>query len=214
MATLTSRIADLASAIAAEVKTKAAKTEAVLLTGAQSIAGKKTFTSEIVLANIPSDPSSLSGGMMWYNAAENAVKAYIGGQIVTLYRLTVGDPVSPDAGDLWYDLLTDKLMLRKGSTSIEVGASSGGANKVAVSLNFGATFTDKAQAIVTGQTWVTASSVIVAQVMTPPGVDSDEMSLLNFRTHISDLVDGVGFTVTLYAESFAKGSYTVNCMGA
>ena len=91
---------------------------------------------------------------------------------------------------------------------------SGGGNAVAVAVDFGATRTDKAQTVVTGQAWVEADSVITAQVLTPTGVDPDEMYLLDFKPQISALVAGVGFTVTLYSQPQALGSYTVNCMGA
>lgn len=94
-----------------------------------------------------------------------------------------------------------------------VDGLSGGGNAVAVSLAFGASFTDKAQTVVTGQAWVAADSKITAQVLAPSGIDPDEMYLLNLRPVISDLVAGVGFTVTLYTEAEARGTYTVNCIG-
>lgn len=88
-----------------------------------------------------------------------------------------------------------------------------GGNAVAASLAFGGTFTDKAQTVVTGQAWVAADSKIAAQVLTPSGTDPDELYLLNLRPVISDLVPGTGFTVTLYTEAQARGTYTVNCIG-
>ncbi len=88
-----------------------------------------------------------------------------------------------------------------------------GANTVSATLDFGACFTDKAQTVVTGQTWVTASSVITPTVMCPIGIDTDEIRLLDMRPVISDLVAGVGFTVTLYSEPEARGTYTVACVG-
>jgi hypothetical protein len=90
---------------------------------------------------------------------------------------------------------------------------SGSGNAVAASLAFGATFTDKAQTVLTGLTWVAADSKIVPSVLTPSGVDPDEMYLLDFRPYISNLVAGVGFTVTLYSQPRARGTYTVNCIG-
>lgn len=90
---------------------------------------------------------------------------------------------------------------------------SGGGNSTIVSLDFGADFTDKAQTVVTGATWVSPTSKITAQVMTPSGVDPDEMILLDLKPIISDIVDGVGFTVTLYSEPEAKGVYNVMCLG-
>lgn len=98
-------------------------------------------------------------------------------------------------------------------TKAQLDAAVGGGNAVAASLAFGATFTDKAQTVVTGQAWVATNSKITAQVLTLSGVDPDEMYLLNFRPVISNLVAGVGFTITLYSEAQARGTYTVNCIG-
>ena len=84
---------------------------------------------------------------------------------------------------------------------------------VSVTLDFGASFTDKAQTVVTGQTWVALSSVITPTVMCPLGIDTDEIRLLDMRPVISDLVAGVGSTVTLYSEPEARGTYTVSCVG-
>jgi hypothetical protein len=92
-------------------------------------------------------------------------------------------------------------------------AGGGGGNSVAVPVDFGASFTDKAQAVVTGQAWVAAGSEIVAHLLTPAGADPDEMRLLDMRTVISDIVPGDGFTVTVYSETEAQGSYTVACIG-
>ena len=85
--------------------------------------------------------------------------------------------------------------------------------KVTASVDFGASFTDKASTVVTGQSWVAASSVIVPQVLTGSGVDPDELYLLDIKPQISDIVVGTGFTVTLYSEPEAKGTYSVMCMG-
>jgi hypothetical protein len=85
--------------------------------------------------------------------------------------------------------------------------------KVLASVDFGASFTDKASIIVTGETWVTSSSVIVPSVLTPSGVDTDEMYLLDIKPVVSDIVNGAGFTVTLYSQPEAKGTYSVMCVG-
>ena len=89
----------------------------------------------------------------------------------------------------------------------------GGGNSTTQTVNFGATFNDKAQIVVTGQTWVTATSEIVAHVKTPSTVDPDEMRLLEFTTVISDLIIGVGFTLTVYSEPEALGTYEIMCIG-
>lgn len=92
-------------------------------------------------------------------------------------------------------------------------AVGGGGNSVTVTCEFGSSFTDKAQTVVTGQAWVLSNSEIIAQVLTPPGVDPDEIRLLNFKPVVSDLVAGTGFTLTLYSEPEAKGTYNVMCIG-
>lgn len=92
-------------------------------------------------------------------------------------------------------------------------AGGGGGNSVTATLAFGASFTDKAQTVVSGETWVASDSEIIAQVLTPSGTDPDEMRLLDFKPVISDLVVGDGFTVTLYSEPEAKGDYSVMCIG-
>lgn len=101
------------------------------------------------------------------------------------------------------------------ATKAYVDASGGGGGGYAtqVTVDFGASFTDSASEVVTGLTWVSPSTVLVAQVPTPSGVDPDEMRLLGIRAEISDIVDGDGFTVTLHTEQEARGSYTVNIIG-
>lgn len=102
----------------------------------------------------------------------------------------------------------DRIVVLEGG-----GGGGGGGNSVSVECVFGPAFTDKAQTVVTGQAWVTANSEIVAQVLTPSGTDPDEMYLLDLKPVISDKVAGVGFTVTLYSQPEAKGSYFAMCIG-
>ncbi len=120
-----------------------------------------------------------------------------------LGRDTVG------SGDIEELTLGAGLSISGGALNVSVA----GANSLTLTLAFGASFTDKAQTVVVGQAWVTANSEIIPQVLTPAGVDPDEMRLLNFKPVISDLVAGVGFTVTLYSEPEAKGNYDVMCVG-
>lgn len=91
--------------------------------------------------------------------------------------------------------------------------TTGGGNSVTATLSFGGSFTDKAQTVVTGQTWVAADSEIVPHVLTPSGTDPDEIRLLDFKPVISDLVVGTGFTISLYSEPEATGDYSVMCIG-
>lgn len=96
--------------------------------------------------------------------------------------------------------------------TLAISGGGGGGNSVTATVNFGASFTDKAQTVVAAP-WAIAGTEIVAHVMTPAGVDPDEMYLLDFKPVISDLNPGVGFTVTLYSEPEATGSYDVMCVG-
>ena len=126
----------------------------------------------------------------------------------------------------WYDFLVTQAAAAVNETSVDLTAINaelldlqtqidalGAPDVVSVTLDFGASFTDKAQTVVTGQTWVSLSSVITPTVMCPLGIDTDEIRLLDMRPVISDLVAGVGFTVTLYSEPEARGTYTVSCVG-
>lgn len=106
------------------------------------------------------------------------------------------------------------LVLTDLQNQISALGPSGGVNKVRVTCSFGASFTDKAQTVVTGLTWVDKSaSCVSALVLTPDGTDPDEMYLLDFKPVISDLVTGTGFTVTLYSQPEARGDYEVLCLG-
>jgi hypothetical protein len=89
----------------------------------------------------------------------------------------------------------------------------GSGNAVVVDVDFGSTFTDKAQVVVTGQSWVTTTSSISCQVLCPVTSDPDELYLLNIRPIVSSLVNATGFTLTLYSEQEAKGIYKVMCVG-
>lgn len=102
-----------------------------------------------------------------------------------------------------------------GTNTITINASGGGGggNSVTTIVSFGASFTDSASTVVTGQSWVTTGSEITAQVVCDSGVDPLEVALLDFKIVISDLVVGVGFTVTLYSMPQAKGDYSVMCIG-
>lgn len=144
----------------------------------------------------------------------------------TRKRVALTNDVTPSNGQIPIGNGTDfttasltagtNITITPGAGTITIAASGGGGgggNSVTATLAFGASFTDKAQTVVTGQTWVTSGSEIVAQVLTPSGTDPDEMRLLDLKPVISDLVAGTGFTVTLYSEPEAKGDYSVMCIG-
>ena len=123
--------------------------------------------------------------------------------------------VALDMAEAPYDNGSSMLSATNVQDAIDelAGSIGGGVNAVTVICDFGASFTDKAQTVVTGEAWVSTTSNIVAMVKTPNGVDPDEIRLLDLRPVISDLVAGDGFTVTLYSEPEAKGAYSVKCIG-
>lgn len=201
-------------------------------TGAQTIGGAKTFTGDLTTTDInffildnvdPTKVLKFQANGITTGTTRTLTAPDENGTIVVNAFKTIA---VAGQSDVVAESATDTLTLVAGanvtlttnaaSDTITIAASGGGGgsgNAVAAVMNFGGTFTDKAQTVVTGQAWVAAGSKIVADVLTPAGVDPDEMYLLNFRPVISDIVAGTGFTVTLYSEAHATGNYTVNCIG-
>lgn len=88
----------------------------------------------------------------------------------------------------------------------------GGGNGVDVTVDFGSSFTHYAETVVTGETWVTSTSKIVA---TPKASDGSgiEAAILSFQPCVGNLVNGDGFTLRVYTPVEAKGTYTFTCVG-
>jgi len=91
-------------------------------------------------------------------------------------------------------------------------AAPGSAASVAVTVDFGSTFSHLATTVVTGQAWVTAASRIVAVPLAPAGKEM-EVALLQLSPVVSSLVVGTGFTLTVLSPVRAKGTYTIHCVG-
>ena len=102
--------------------------------------------------------------------------------------------------------------LRGDRTWATVSSSSGVAGTVAVTVNFGSTFTHFAQTVVTGQTWVASGTYIVTTPKAATG-QVEETALMSFHPVVSDLVAGTGFTLSVYTPIEAKGTYTFTCVG-
>lgn len=94
-------------------------------------------------------------------------------------------------------------------TALEA-APAGAGNACDAVVDFGSTFTHFASVVVTGQTWVTATSRINATVT---ATDVEEAALMQFSTVISARAIGVGFTLSVYTPIEAKGTYTFACIG-
>ena len=92
-------------------------------------------------------------------------------------------------------------------------ADGGAINALAVVVDFGASFNQWAQTVVTGQDWVTADSKIIPTIRPAAGKEMETV-LFNFRPVISNVVAGVGFTLSVFTDVRAKGQYTFDCIGA
>lgn len=152
------------------------------------------------------DPGSGAGTYQWRGGAWQPWEGGGGGGGGGLTAEQVMDTIAAmlAAGNgvsLTYNDAGDSLTVASNTYSIRV------------TVDFGAGWSDKAQTVVTGQTWVTANSELTAQVLTPSGTDPDEMYLLGMRVEISDIVAGDGFTITVYSEAEASGTYTVLVIG-
>jgi hypothetical protein len=91
-------------------------------------------------------------------------------------------------------------------------AATGGGNGVEVTVSFGASFTEYASTVVTGQAWVTGTSKIVVTASSTAAEAQDAL-LHGFRFAVTDLVVGNGFTLHVHAPVEAKGDYTFFCIG-
>ena len=70
--------------------------------------------------------------------------------------------------------------------------------------------------VITGQSWVTTNSKIVATLFGEDvGNRSAEDGILEeIKLSITNLVPGVGFTVMAYAPNNTSGNYKINCIGS
>jgi hypothetical protein len=95
---------------------------------------------------------------------------------------------------------------------IRTALASASGGSVSVTVDFGASFSHYATAVVTGQSWVGALSEIAAS----PFVSTNPMetSLFQFSPVVSDIVAGDGFTLSVYTPVKAKGTYTFHCVGS
>jgi hypothetical protein len=88
----------------------------------------------------------------------------------------------------------------------------GGGGNLYATVDFGSSFTHSASVVVTGQTWVGATSKIVATILSAANKGIED-SVLSFQASISDLNPSTGFTLNVYTPVKAKGTYTFSCMG-
>lgn len=94
-------------------------------------------------------------------------------------------------------------------------ASSGGGNTATAIVDFGSGKGDySASTVVTGQTWVTSSSSIIATAIDYTGNNSAEDASVDGVTFaIGDVIAGTGFTVYAASPFGSVGQFKVSCVG-
>jgi len=96
-------------------------------------------------------------------------------------------------------------------------SAGGGGNFVSVDVDFTATTSDMASTVVTGATWVTATSKIICSptllATASRGEGAEDVLLEGIEAAIHSRVAGTGFTLTAHAPSGANGIFTFHCTG-
>lgn len=95
------------------------------------------------------------------------------------------------------------------------GTSGGGSGiKVTADINFGLREDTTATITVTGQTWVTSASVIIAGFGgTTSDHQADDAQVEGLLAFVENLVPGVGFDITASAPGGTWGNYSVYAIG-
>lgn len=107
-----------------------------------------------------------------------------------------------------------------GTLTISGGGGGGGsANVVEVTLDFGSTGNDTASTVVTGQSWVTVSSVIACSPTLLATTDrlagAEDPLLEGLVVGVHTLAAGTGFTLTgAVRQRPAFGKFKIHCTGA
>lgn len=112
---------------------------------------------------------------------------------------------------LLYDTATNTF-----SCGTDQGGGGGSANVVEVSIDFGTALSSLQTVTVTGQTWVTSTSVILCS---PFATDADGQTVenyfvTNFSPVASNRVVGTGFDLTVLNPTSAAGIFRFHCTGA
>lgn len=147
------------------------------------------------------------------NAVSDAVKA-----VILTIRGSAGWLASLDStskvptAQLGTGTASSSTYLRGDRTWATVSGGSGVSGMVVVTVDFGSTFTHFAQTVVTGEAWVVPGTAICVQPKAASG-QVEETALMSFQTVVSDFVNGVGFTLSVYTPVEAKGTYTFTCVG-
>lgn len=119
------------------------------------------------------------------------------------------------AGELYYATDTGALFIGTSGGNVQVN-SGGSGNSTTAIVDLGTGFINEettGKVTVTGQSWVTISSVIVAMVTEGQDHTADEIAAEDVQATLGNLVAGVGFDVVLSAPNGASGKFLVNIRG-
>jgi hypothetical protein len=105
-----------------------------------------------------------------------------------------------------------------GKTVCTASGGGGSANTVSVTIDFGASGASHVKTVVTGQAWVTSSSVVVcsptgfATADRPDG--AEDAAIEGLTVSVSERVAGTGFTLNTALRCYkALGKYLIHCTG-
>jgi hypothetical protein len=174
-----------------------------------------SFANGFPWSSVTGTPTTLSGygitdGMSTSRQVNTTAPLTGGGNLTIDRTLSITQFSGTAPGSVPTSLGGTSNFLRADGTWAPPGGGGGGSgNAVTVSVDFGASFTDKATTVVS-EAWITATTNIVVHVL--PSADSDEMYLLDIKPVVSNRTAG-SFNLTLYSEPEAKGVYEVMCLG-
>jgi hypothetical protein len=100
--------------------------------------------------------------------------------------------------------------------TLNATGGAGGANTVEVSVNLGTTWKSVATATVTGQAWVTSSSIIVCSpfATTADGQTIENYIAADLGINAATRVVGTGFDIWIRNNYGAVGTFRFHCTGA
>jgi hypothetical protein len=101
-------------------------------------------------------------------------------------------------------------------TDCTITGGGGGANTVEYSATFGTTATAGLYTFtVTGQSWVTTSSIIVCQPLgtTADGLTAEAIALAELRPIVLNRIAGTGFSLLIYNPHGLAGTVRIHCLG-
>lgn len=87
-------------------------------------------------------------------------------------------------------------------------------NNLVVSVDFGSSRSDMVKVTVTGQSWVTTSSIVSALPIADTNYHSaEELLLEQISCTVTNLVNGTGFDLYVHAPNGTSGQYKINILG-